>query len=196
MPFVFTHCPQVPDIVVIEPPVFNDERGWFSETYRRTEFARHGIDRPFVQDNHSSSTRRGVIRGLHFQCEPFAQGKLVRCVVGAILDVAVDIRRGSPTFAKWVSVEISAENRRVIWIPIGFAHGTLTLTDGAELLYKTTTEYSPLHERAIRWSDPQIGIEWPIREPIVSAKDASASLLADVKDGFTWRASGGSHLGP
>jgi dTDP-4-dehydrorhamnose 3,5-epimerase len=196
MPFVFTRCLELPDIVVIEPPLFKDERGWFSETYRRTEFAGHGIDRPFVQDNHSLSTRRGVLRGLHFQSEPFAQDKLVRCVAGAILDIAVDIRRGSPTFAKWVKVEISAENRRVVWIPVGFAHGTLTLTDRAELIYKTTAEYSPLHERAILWSDPQIGIQWPIREPIVSAKDASAPLLADVENDFTWSASGVSDLSP
>lgn len=187
MSFVFDRHPQMPDVVVITPRVLADERGWFSESYRRTAFAASGIDHEFVQQSRSRSSKRGILRGLHFQLEPFAQGKLVQCAVGAFFDVAVDIRRGSPTFAKWVGTEISAEDQRMVWIPPGFAHGAMALTDGAELVYLMTAEYRPMHERAIRWNDPAIGIDWPIGDPLLSPKDAGAPALADCDNTFVWR---------
>lgn len=186
MPFEFRRDSTIPDVIVITPRVFRDERGWFQETFKHTDFQAAGITGNFHQDNHSRSTGRGVIRGLHFQLHPMAQGKLVRCCVGAVYDVAVDIRHGSPTYAKWVAAELSADNHEMIWIPEGFAHAFCTLTDQAEVLYKTTAEYSAAHERSIRWSDPSLNIEWPVKQPVMSPKDAAAPLLAEVENSFVW----------
>ena len=178
---------RLPDVVIIEPTVFADERGWFMETFNQRRFedglAALGLPqpRPFVQDNESQSVR-GVLRGLHYQLPPHPQGKLVRVVAGVVLDVAVDIRRGSPHFGQWVAVELSAENRRQLWIPEGFAHGFMALSAEARFLYKTTDIYAKDCERAIRWDDPAIGIDWPADvQPLLAPKDASAPLLADAE---------------
>lgn len=168
----------LPGVVLIEPKVFGDERGFFMETYRLDAFRAAGISDPFVQDNHSSSIR-GVLRGLHYQ-EPNPQGKLVRCTRGAIFDVAVDIRRGSPAFGRWYGIELSDANKRMLWIPPGFAHGFCALADGSDLVYKCTTLYDPAGDRSILWNDANIGIEWPIRSPLLSAKDARAPLLSEA----------------
>jgi dTDP-4-dehydrorhamnose 3,5-epimerase len=175
------------EVIVIKPEALADERGWFLETYRKSEFEKHGIPFEFIQDNHSRSVGKGILRGLHYQKRPAAQGKLVRCVVGEIFDVAVDIRKGSPTYAKWVSTTLSAANREMIWVPPGFAHGVLTLSDVAEITYKMTSEYSPSHDRSVRWNDPSIGVNWPIANPILSKRDAEAPLLKDVDNNFIWR---------
>ncbi len=178
----------IPGVVIIEPTVFSDERGWFCESWNETRFveglARLGLPAPrrFVQDNHSCS-RQGVLRGLHYQLPPHAQGKLVRVVRGAAWDVAVDIRRGSPTFGRWAAALLSADNRRQMWIPEGFAHGFLALEDETHFLYKTSDVYAKQAERSLRWDDPRIGIAWPLRAlgsaaPQVAAKDAQAPLLA------------------
>lgn len=179
---------EIPDVILVEPKLWNDERGWFSETYKRSEFEREGIVGEFRQDNHVRSTQRGVLRGLHYQLRAAAQGKLVRCVAGAILDVAVDVRRGSPTYARWVAAELSGENHRMLWIPEGFAHGYCTLTDLTDVHYKVTREYAASHERSIRWDDPELAIAWPTRAPILSKKDAAAPLLPDAESDFTWEA--------
>ena len=178
---------RLPGVVVVEPAVFADDRGWFMESHNEARFADAlralGLPPPrrFVQDNHSCS-RAGVLRGLHYQLPPHAQGKLVRVVQGAAWDVAVDIRRGSPQFGRWVGVELSAENRRQLWIPEGFAHGFLALHDETQFLYKTTDVYARDCERGIRWDDPAIGIDWPLppglAAPAVAPKDAAAPLLA------------------
>lgn len=161
----------IPDVVLIEPQVFEDERGFFMETWQRRKFAEAGIDVDFVQDNHSRSVK-GTLRGLHYQLPPHAQGKLVRVTVGEVFDVAVDIRRGSPTFGRWVGEYLSAENKRMLWIPPGFAHGFYVTSDVAEFQYKCTDYYAPECERCIRWDDPQLAIAWPLAgEPLVSAKD-------------------------
>jgi dTDP-4-dehydrorhamnose 3,5-epimerase len=165
-------------VLLIEPKVFGDDRGFFMETYRLDAFRAAGIPDEFVQDNHSRSAR-GVLRGLHYQ-EPNAQGKLVRCTRGAIFDVAVDIRRHSPSFAKWFGLELSDANKRMLWIPPGFAHGFCALEDGSDLVYKCTTLYDPASDRAILWNDPEIGIEWPIESPLLSPKDAGASRLSEA----------------
>lgn len=171
----------IPDVLLLEPRVFGDERGFFFESYNRKVFQEvAGVDPDFVQDNHSRSTK-DVLRGLHYQLPPRAQGKLVRVVAGEVFDVAVDIRKGSPTFGKWVGETLSAENKRQMWIPAGFAHGFLTQSDTAEFLYKTTDYYSPEHERCIAWNDPDLAIEWPLRAPPrLSGKDAGGILLAAV----------------
>ena len=178
---------RLPDVVVIEPAVFSDERGWFMESFSQKRFAGGlaalGLPpaRPFVQDNESMSAR-GVLRGLHYQLPPHPQGKLVRVVQGAVLDVAVDIRRGSPSFGQWVAVELSADNRRQLWIPEGFAHGFVALQDDTRFLYKTTDFYAKDCERAIRWDDPAIGITWPEGlQPRLASKDAAAPSLADAE---------------
>ena len=146
----------IPEVILVKPKVFGDERGFFMESYRKSLFQANGIAPEFIQDNHSKSTK-GVLRGLHYQLDPKAQGKLVRCVSGAVFDVAVDIRRGSPTFGKWVGYELSAENKCMLWIPAGFAHGFVTLEDNTEFLYKTTGEYAPECDRGIKYDDPEIG---------------------------------------
>jgi dTDP-4-dehydrorhamnose 3,5-epimerase len=186
MPFKFKRFPELPEIVIVEPEPVEDERGWFMETYRKSAFSNQGIPAGFLQDNHSRSTAKGVLRGLHFQKQPVAQGKLVRCVVGEVFDVVVDIREGSPTNARWVSTILSAENHLMVWVPVGFAHGFLTTTDVAEVEYKVTAEYSGAHDRAIRWNDPSIGIKWPISNPKLSKKDAEAPLLKEADNNFVW----------
>lgn len=171
-------------LLILEPKVFGDARGFFFESFNQQVFnAATGLDVQFVQDNHSRSAK-GVLRGLHYQLPPFAQGKLVRCVRGAVFDVAVDIRTGSSTFGKWVGVELSEDNNRQFWIPPGFAHGFVTLTDSADFLYKTTAYYSPAHDRSIVWNDSTIGILWPDvgLGIVLSAKDQNAKLLDAVID--------------
>lgn len=167
----------------IIPRKFGDHRGFFSETYNRKTLAEAGIDLDFVQDNHSYSSAKGVVRGLHYQLPPFQQEKLVRVTRGAILDVTLDIRKSSPTFGKWVSLEVSAEKWNQILVPKGFAHGLITLTDDTEVVYKVTQYYSPEHDRSIRFDDPAIGINWPIPAGGVqlSNKDAEAPLLANAE---------------
>ena len=170
----------IADVKLIEPRVFGDDRGFFFESWNRRALADAGIDAAFVQDNHSRS-RHGVLRGLHYQIE-HAQGKLVRVVVGAVFDVAVDLRRSSPTFGRHVAVELSADNKRMLWIPPGFAHGFLVVSDVAEFLYKTTDFWHPEHERTLLWNDPALAIDWPVvGEPIVAAKDAAGVPLASAE---------------
>lgn len=177
---------ELPDILLLEPKAFGDARGWFMETYKRSEFEAKGIPHEFRQDNHSRSVGQGVIRGLHYQMNPAAQGKLVRCIAGGIYDVAVDIRRGSPTYGKWIAVELTTDNRRLLWVPPGFLHGFCTLTDVAEVVYKTTAEYSPSHERIVRWDDKELNITWPTRAPLLSKKDAEAPSLVEADNNFEW----------
>ena len=170
----------LPDVLVIEPKVFGDSRGFFLESWNQRAFAAAGIRAGFVQDNHSRSARN-VLRGLHYQLQQ-AQGKLVRVIAGEIYDVAVDIRRGSPTFGHWVGVALSAENRRMVWVPPGFAHGFLVVSEAAEVLYKATDYYAPEHERSIAWNDPELAIAWPLAgEPVLSAKDAAGKRLRDAE---------------
>lgn len=167
-------------LLILEPKVFGDARGFFYESFNQQAFnAATGLDVNFVQDNHSRSSK-GVLRGLHYQLPPHAQGKLVRCVRGAVWDVAVDIRKSSPTFGRWVGVELSEDNHRQFWIPPGFAHGFVTLTDAADFLYKTTAYYAPTHDRCIAWNDADIGIVWPeLGQPVqLSAKDQAGTALA------------------
>jgi dTDP-4-dehydrorhamnose 3,5-epimerase len=172
----------IPDVKIIEPQVFGDNRGFFFESFNRKRFIEHtGVDLDFVQDNHSKSGR-GVLRGLHYQIEQ-AQGKLVRVVSGSVFDVAVDIRRSSATFGQWVGEILSAENHRQLWVPPGFAHGFLVLEDGTEFLYKTTDYYAPEHERSIRWDDPDLAIDWPLDgiEPRLSDKDKNGAPFASAE---------------
>lgn len=171
---------QIPAVVVLEPKVFGDDRGFFLESYNQRSFAEIGLEQLFVQDNHGHSTRN-VLRGLHYQLgQP--QGKLVRVVSGAIWDVAVDIRRSSPTFGKWVAEELSAENKRMFWIPSGFAHGYLVISESADVLYKATDFYAPSGERSLLWNDPELGISWPLSgEPLLSQKDRAGILLRDAE---------------
>lgn len=172
----------IPDVVLIEPKVFPDERGFFYESFNQLQFESaigHAVT--FVQDNHSRSPR-GVLRGLHYQLPPKAQGKLVRVVAGEVFDVAVDIRKKSPTFGKWVHALLSAENKKQIWIPVGFAHGFYVLSEWAEFLYKATDYYVPEQQRCIRWDDPELAITWPIdAPPILSTKDAEGMSLANAE---------------
>jgi len=167
----------IPEVLIIEPQVFGDERGFFFESFSQQKFERlTGVNAEFVQDNHSKSAKN-VLRGLHYQIQQ-PQGKLVRVVAGEVFDVAVDVRRNSSTFGKWVGVLLSAENKRQLWVPPGFAHGFLVLKDATEFLYKTTDYYAPQHERCIRWDDPEIGIEWPLHgKPLLSAKDQAGLSL-------------------
>ena len=172
------------DVLIVEPKVFGDERGWFTESFNALDFAAAtGLDVQFVQDNHSFS-RQWTLRGLHYQLEQ-TQGKLVRVVQGAVFDVAVDIRQGSPTFGKWFGLELSVENKKQLWVPEGLAHGFLVTSESAEFLYKTTDYYHPEFERSLLWRDPAIGIEWPLHlldgEPLLAAKDANAPGLAAVE---------------
>ena len=170
---------EIPGVLILEPKVFGDERGFFLETFHSKRYADAGIPGPFVQDNYSRSVK-GTLRGLHFQ-EPQAQGKLVQVVAGAVYDVAVDIRKGSPTFGKWVGVELSSENKRQFWVPPGFAHGFCVLSESADFQYKCTALYAPENERAIIWNDPDLAIPWPLSgAPKLSAKDAAAPRLKDA----------------
>ena len=173
----------IPSIRIIKPRKLGDHRGFFSETYNKHALAQAGIALEFVQDNHSLSVSRGVVRGLHYQTPPFAQDKLVRVVRGAILDVAVDLRRSSPTFGKHVSAVISAEEWNQILVPVGFAHGFCTLAPDTEVIYKVTNYYSPAHDKGVRWNDPALGINWPVHEgdAIVSDKDKVQPLFSELE---------------
>lgn len=175
------------DVFVIEPTVFGDHRGWFMETYSESKFQEAGIDLNFVQDNQSFSKTRGTLRGLHYQLNPKAQTKLVRCTKGAIFDVAVDIRKGSPSFGKWFGIELTAENKKQLLIPKGFAHGFMTLTSDVEVQYKVDELYAPDCDSGIIWNDPQVGIEWPIDiTPVLSEKDEKAPLLKEADINFIY----------
>ncbi len=181
-PFRFTRL-EIPDVVVVERSTFSDDRGFFAETYRATAFASFGLPQAFSQDAHSRS-RQGVLRGLHYQRSPMAQGKFVWVATGRILDVAVDLRRSAATFGRWVSLELAADNRLGLYIPPGFAHGFYTLSDLADVMYKLTQEYSPSHEGGIVWNDPDIGIVSPVTHPTVSARDAAFPRLRDADPAF------------
>ncbi len=173
--------------LLLQPRRFEDSRGFFSEVWKETWLAEMGVATRFVQDNHSLSRAVGTVRGLHFQRPPSAQGKLVRCVAGAIFDVAVDLRRGSPSYGRFITAELSAANWQQLWIPRGFAHGLCTLTPDAEVLYKVDAPYDPVADSALRWDDPAIGIEWPkLGEALLSDKDRVAPLLADFVPPEAW----------
>lgn len=177
---------EIPDVKMITPKKFGDHRGFFSETYSRQAMAEAGIDLEFVQDNHSLSGQKGVVRGLHFQIPPFAQDKLVRVIRGAVFDVAVDLRRSSPTFGKHVTAVLSAEKWNQMLVPIGFAHGFVTLALDTEVIYKVTNYYAPDHDRGVLWNDPDIGVEWPIAqdEAVLSDKDKVQPRFAELTDLF------------
>ncbi len=179
MPFEFERQ-KISDVVLVKPKVFGDNRGFFMESYKKSDFVKNGIDVEFVQDNHSKSSAK-VLRGLHYQQAPYGQAKLVRCSRGKIYDVAVDIRPQSKTFGKYVKVLLSEENKQMLYIPDGFAHGFVVLSDEAELLYKTSSEYAPAYDRGIAWNDPDIGIDWEIDfEPVLSEKDKKQPTLKEV----------------
>lgn len=176
---------EIPDIIIIKPKIFNDDRGFFMETYKYSEFAAFGIKENFVQDNHSKSTK-GVLRGLHYQKNPKAQGKLIRCTKGKVFDIGVDIRKNSPDFGKSTGVILSEENKNMLYIPAGFAHGFLVISDVAELQYKTTEEYSTENERGIIWNDPDLNINWGIDNPVISEKDKKLPYLKDADINFVY----------
>ena len=171
-------------VVIIEPDVFGDNRGFFMESWNKKKMAEAGLDYDFVQDNQSKSTVKGTLRGIHFQKGDKAQAKLVRCVNGSVLDVAVDLRKNSPTFKQWVGVELSEENKKQLLIPRGFGHGFVTLTDDVEFLYKADNYYAPEVDAGIRWNDPDIGVEWGIEKPVLSEKDKMNPFLKDCKELF------------
>lgn len=173
-------------VYVINPKIYDDSRGWFMESYNKKILVDKGICVDFIQDNHSLSTQRHTIRGLHFQKNPKAQAKLVRCIRGSIIDVAVDIRKGSPTYKKWIAVELSDDNKKELFVPKGFAHGFVTLTDNVEIQYKVDEYYSPIHDRSIRFDDCEIGINWGIKVPILSDKDINAPLFKDCDHDFKY----------
>lgn len=177
---------EIKGLLIIEPRVFGDNRGWFYESYSRVNYLEQGLDCEFVQDNHSFSAQKGTLRGLHFQLDPKAQAKLLRCTRGAIMDVAVDLRKGSPTYKKWVSIELSAENKKQFFIPKGFAHGFLTLTDDVEVQYKTDEYYAPEYDRSIAYNDGELNVAWGVENPILSAKDKNAPLLRDSDINFVY----------
>jgi dTDP-4-dehydrorhamnose 3,5-epimerase len=178
MPFTFYRT-QLPGVVIIEPKVFADDRGFFVETYKRSDFVAGGIDVDFVQENHSKSVR-GTLRGLHFQHPPKAQAKLVRAIEGEVFDVVVDIQKGSPTFGRWEAVLLSAENRRSVYVPAGYAHGFCVTSAEAQVVYKTSAEYAPELEDGVRWDDPALAIPWPITGPILSPRDGRWPTLSDL----------------
>ncbi len=184
MPFRFRRL-RIPDVVLVTPKVFKSKRGSFMEVYKQADFREFGITPIFVQENQSLS-HKNVLRGLHYQKPPMAQGKLVRVVSGEIFDVAVDIRRGSPTFGKHVSVRLSDKNRRMVYIPEGFAHGFCVLSDSAEVIYNTTKPYSPENERGIIWNDESLGIKWPVKDPLLSAKDMRLPRLSEAGVDFQY----------
>jgi dTDP-4-dehydrorhamnose 3,5-epimerase len=173
---------KIPEVILVEPAVFGDHRGFFMETWQRKTFAENGIDFDFVQDNHSKSAH-GILRGLHYQMEQ-TQGKLVRVVEGAVFDVAVDMRKSSPTFGQWVGYELSAENKNMLWVPPGFAHGFYVMSESAEFVYKCTDYYAPEHERSVLWNDADLGIDWNLVDgnaPILSGKDAEAPSFKNAE---------------
>lgn len=169
-------------VYILEPTVFEDHRGFFMESYNKKDFEEIGLSYDFVQDNHSLSIKAGVLRGLHFQLNPKAQTKVVRVLEGAIYDVVVDLRKGSPTFGKWQGFILTSENKRQILVPKGFAHGILTLVPNTQIMYKVDEYYSPKHDRSIRWNDPDLAIDWPVSKPILSEKDANAPFLKEIID--------------
>ncbi len=176
---------EIEDVIIIEPKLFGDHRGWFTETYSKVKFEEFGIDIEFLQDNHSMSAKKGTLRGLHFQINPKSQAKLIRCTKGKILDVAVDLRKGSSTYKRWVAVELSESNKKQLVLPKGFAHGFLTLTDNVEVQYKVDEYYAPECDRSIRFDDPEVGVEWGIKDPLLSEKDLNAPLLKDSDINFS-----------
>lgn len=173
----------IPDVLILKPKVFEDDRGYFFESYNKEKFLQHGLDKNFVQDNESKSVKN-VVRGLHFQSPPFAQGKLVRVMKGAVLDVAVDLRRNSPTYGQWTSVELTEDNKWMYWVPPGFAHGFATLEDDTVFFYKCTNVYNKASEGSIRWNDPDLGVDWKLENPILSEKDQKAPLFRDFESPF------------
>jgi dTDP-4-dehydrorhamnose 3,5-epimerase len=175
---------EIPDLVLLEATAHGDERGFLVESFREDVWAEHGVIGPFVQDNHSRSAK-GILRGLHFQISP-GQAKLVRCVRGAIWDVAVDLRRDSPTYRRWEGVELSDENHRQLFVPVGFAHGFCVLSDVADVAYKLTSIYDPATEAGIRWDDPDVGVEWPVSDPQLSERDKVAPALTEVERDLPW----------
>jgi dTDP-4-dehydrorhamnose 3,5-epimerase len=187
MPFEFKPL-AIPGLVLVRPQVFGDNRGFFLELYKHSDFMREGITAHLVQDNYSRS-EQGVLRGMHYQKDPKAQGKLVMCMTGSIYDVAVDIRKDSPDYGKWVGVELTEENRQMLYVPPGFAHGFQVLSKTADVLYKCTEEYSPANDRGILWSDPDINIAWPLKDPVLSGKDTTHPLLRNADNNFMVRSS-------
>ena len=185
MPFTFKRL-SIPDVILVEPQSFSDDRGFFFESFKESDFFSNGIDKKFVQDNFSHSVN-GVIRGLHFQKAPKAQAKLVTVLKGKIFDVAVDIRKNSPTYGKWVSEILSGNTHNLLYVPEGFAHGFCVISDEADVLYKVSNEYSQEHERSIIWNDPKLNIQWPIKKPIISNKDNKLSLLENLDNDFVYR---------
>lgn len=185
MPFQFQRMEELREVILIEAQAFGDDRGSFAETYRESAFAAYGIGERFVQDNHSRSTH-GVIRGLHYQKHPKAQAKLVYVASGEIFDVQVDLRRGSPTYGRWVGVTLSAENHRILYVPVGFAHGFSVQSETADVVYKVSAEYEPTLDRGVRWNDPEIGIEWPVQAPRLSPKDDDLPRLRDADHDFVY----------
>ena len=185
MPFQFQRL-ELPEVVLVEPRVFQDQRGFFMETYKRSDFRANSIPAWFVQDNYSHSVK-GSLRGLHYQKRPQAQGKLMMVIQGEIFDVAVDIRRDSPTYGRWVGEVLSSTNHRMLWVPVGFAHGFYVLSDEADVVYKVTGgEYAPDLERGIIWNDPEIGIRWPVENPFLSQKDADLPRLKEADHNFVY----------
>lgn len=176
----------LPGVCIVEPQVFGDHRGYFMETYSTRTFAEIGITNAFVQDNQSFTAQKGTLRGIHFQNAPMAQAKLVRVTRGAVMDVAVDLRKGSPTYRQWVAAELSAENKRMLFIPRGFGHGFVTLTDDVEFCYKVDNLYSREHDRGIRFNDPDIGVAWGVENPILSQKDTISPMLSESDCNFVY----------
>ena len=175
---------EIKEVILITPDVYGDERGFFLESYNRKIFWENGIKAEFVQDNHSKS-EKNVLRGLHYQLKPQAQAKLVRVTAGEVFDVVVDIRKSSPTFGKWLGVNLSAKNKQMLYVPAGFAHGFLVLSQEAEFMYKCSNIYSPLYERGILWNDQKLGIDWPLQNPLLSEKDKKLPVLTSAENNFT-----------
>ncbi len=184
MPFRFTRL-DLPEVVLIEPKVFPDERGFFLETYKHSEFVGNGIQEQFVQENHSHSSRR-TLRGLHYQKNPKAQSKIVRVVIGSIFDVVVDIRKGSPRYGQWMGIELSAESKKMLYIPQGFAHGACVVSEEAALLYTVSSEYAPECEAGVIWNDPALGIQWPENQPLLSSRDQMWPVLGNADNNFVY----------
>lgn len=184
MPFEFNRL-EIRDVILLKPKVFGDERGFFVETYKHSDFIKFGIKENFAQDNHSKSIK-GVLRGLHYQKQPEAQSKLVRCTRGEIVDIAVDIRIGSPSYSRWVKVNLSEENKQMLYVPAGFAHGFIVVSEIAEVLYKTSGEYSPENDAGILWNDPALSIDWEIENPLISEKDKKLPLLKDADNNYSY----------
>jgi dTDP-4-dehydrorhamnose 3,5-epimerase len=185
MPFTFKRL-AIPEVILVEAKAFSDERGFFMESFKESVFAENGIKTKFVQDNYSHSIK-GVLRGLHYQKDPKAQAKLVMAVTGEIFDIAVDVRQDSPTYGKWVSEILSEQNHKLLYVPKGFAHGFVVLSNEADVVYKVDAEYSPEHERGILWDDPEVGIKWPIEKPIMIRKDLELPILKNTDNNFVYK---------